>query len=617
MRLHLECALPALRGVLAVLAAWAAFGGCPAPVLAQHVENGTVGGLQPALPVVPPSFPRPAEGKNDAEMFHLQPDKAPTASFIDSLKRSDAALEVIVGQGRILNFKKNLALRSTKGTPLIAVGDPTMLDFEILPNPRMIRLTGLRAGVTDLSITTADSESYVCEVHVTYDLTLLEAQLKQLFPDAQLRLAQLREHVVVEGEARSIAQVARIQETITAYIGSAQVPNANQSRGAPPGAAIPPGAVGQPRLEPLLPPPAPTTADGSTAPATPPPPPQPEAGEDLIGRPNARVTFPKPHVINLIRVPGVQQVLLKVRIAELNRSALREVGADLLKGFHNGSVIGTSLHGASLEYMSQLIGGGNGGQTNTTPPTTFGIFPKSEFAAVFKVLRENGLLTILAEPNLVALSGHRANFLAGGQFPVPVPSSFNQPPSVEFKPFGVQLDFVPHVVAEDRIRLRVVPVVSSPDFTLGTTLVQGGTPVPGLNTRGAETTVELCQGQTLAIAGLLHVELSGDTSRIPGLGDLPYLGPLFSNTTHRRVEKELLVLVTPYLIEPMQPCQVPPVPGQSITDPNDCEFYFMNRIEGRTGFPTRATTDYEPFTQPRLMHYEKRHIQGPVGFSEP
>src|SRR5437870_6999551 len=120
---------------------------------------------------------------------------------------------------------------------MIAVGDPSMLDFEVLPNPRMIRLTGLRAGVTDLSITTADSESYVCEVHVTYDLTLLEAQLKQLFPDAQLRLAQLREHIVVEGEARSTAQAASIYETVVEYVRSVQVPNPTPARGAPPGVA--------------------------------------------------------------------------------------------------------------------------------------------------------------------------------------------------------------------------------------------------------------------------------------------------------------------------------------------------------------------------------------------
>jgi pilus assembly protein CpaC len=165
--------------------------------------------------------------------------------------------------------------------------------------------------------------------------------------------------------------------------------------------------------------------------------------------------------------------------------------------------------------------------------------------------------------------------------------------------------------------LTVRPEVSTIDFKLGTTISQGGQPVPAINTRNAETTVELRQGQTLAIAGLLSVTLDATTARIPGLGDLPYIGPMFSNTNHQRVEKELLVLVTPYLASPMEACEVPALPGADIQDPKDLEFYLLNRIEGRTGSSTPSTRTWDdPWGCVRRLNLEQRYIYGPAGLSE-
>jgi pilus assembly protein CpaC len=141
--------------------------------------------------------------------------------------------------------------------------------------------------------------------------------------------------------------------------------------------------------------------------------------------------------------------------------------------------------------------------------------------------------------------------------------------------------------------------------------------VPGLNTRKAHTTVELRQGQTLMIAGLLQVSLDGQTQRIPGLGDLPILGSLFSNTTSSRVEKELVVLVTPYLVEAMNPDQVPAGPGDEIREPNDLELYFLGRIEGRTGKDHRSTTSYDdPMHLIHHMKLERKYLAGPCGYSD-
>jgi pilus assembly protein CpaC len=160
----------------------------------------------------------------------------------------------------------------------------------------------------------------------------------------------------------------------------------------------------------------------------------------------------------------------------------------------------------------------------------------------------------------------------------------------------------------------VRPEASTIDNSLAVLI--DGYAVPAINTRTAATTVEMRQGQTLGIAGLLNVTLEGSTSRIPLLGDLPYLGPMFSNTSQQRVEKELLILVTPYLVAPMSADQVPCLPGQEVEDPNDLEFYLLNRIEGRTGRGHNSARNWDdPLGLVRLLHLEQRYMSGPVGFS--
>jgi pilus assembly protein CpaC len=187
----------------------------------------------------------------------------------------------------------------------------------------------------------------------------------------------------------------------------------------------------------------------------------------------------------------------------------------------------------------------------------------------------------------------------------------------QFKEFGVRLSFLPLIQDDETVRLTVDPEVSSVDYSVATTLVPGGSPVPGLTTRKSHTTVDLKQGDTLAIAGLMQLTLEGQTQRIPGLGDLPYIGAFFSNTTSNRVEKELVVLVTPYIVEGMSPGQVPAAPGDEVEQPNDLEFFFLNRIEGRTGVDARATTMYDdPFHLIREAIIERKYLIGPAGFSK-
>jgi pilus assembly protein CpaC len=548
------------------------------------------------LPNVPTRPPRPAEGEAPELRWQTGVDPAtpPIAGFIEPLRGNDAVIQVIVGQARLLTLRADLV--NENGTGVVAVADPTVVDFDIMPNPRVLRLTARRAGVTDLSITTADGEIYSFEVHVVYDLALLNAQLRQIFPDVQLRLFQLREHLAVEGQVRSIRQADQVLKTIEVFLASVQVPSSaegqdtgaagSSGRGARSDAgagARQPAGEGQ------------ASGDG-TQPSASDRPGSAQAVPEPGGRANVQGTFVSPQIINLLRVPGVHQVMLQVQIAELNRTALRNIGADWRFGTPGGN------------FLETLIGGANA--------TVAGVFPSAELAFVLRALRTNTLLSVLAEPNLVAMSGQTASFLAGGEFPVPVPqnSGGGTTITIEFKKFGVQLEFVPYVLEDETIRLTVSPEESSPDFS--TAVEINGFFVPGINTRRATTTVEMRQGQTLAMAGLMRVSIDANTKRIAGLGDLPYIGPLFSNTSHTRQEKELVVLVTPYLVAPMNPDEVPCLPTDGITDPNDLEFYLLNRIEGRTGrefYPTRQWDD--PWGFRYLMHLEQSNCCGPVGFS--
>lgn len=533
--------------------------------------------------------------------------------FIGGISSSDGAIELVVGQGKTVTLKKEISTEEAVG--VIAVGDPSIVDFEVLPNPRFLRLLGKRVGVTDLSIVTAEDEVLTVMVRVLYDLDLIQAQLRHLFPDCQIRITQMREHLVVEGQVRTIAQAAHVQQLLETWLQSQQPQTGSSARGM--------GGLGQGRGEGANQLPTEMTESDREAEAGRSPSDAPEvrvlAGLDSGARGDGRGRATESQIVNLLRVPGTQQVLLQVRVAELNRTGLREIGADWLFASDSGNIIGTNIAGSLVEASATAGGGGLTGEaTSTLGPnaTAFGIFPTADLEMMLRALRRNALVSILAEPNLVAMSGHQASFLAGGQFPVPVASGLGTP-GIQFKDYGVQLHFLPTILDEETVRLLVAPEVSTIDFSTGQIVVPGSIPVPGINTRRVETTVEMRQGETLALAGLLTVTIDAQTTRIPGLGDLPYIGPLFSNTTHQRLEKELLVLVTPYLVSPVAEGEDLPLPGQCIADPNDKEFYFLNRIEGRTGRPFHSPTSWDnPLGLVEKMELDSKCIRGPVGFSE-
>ena len=262
----------------------------------------------------------------------------------------------------------------------------------------------------------------------------------------------------------------------------------------------------------------------------------------------------KSRVINMLQVPGGsenQQVMLQVRFAEVNRRVLRELGLSLFSTRSNFTARSTTQQFAAPAFDKDK------GLVFSDFLNLFYFNPMQGIGGVLKALQEKGGFQSLAEPNLIAYNGQEASFLAGGEFPVPVVQGATGTVTVIFKEFGIRLNFKP-TIAGDTIRLKVRPEVSSLDFNNGVTLQ--GFRIPSLTTRRAETDVELRDGQSFAIAGLLDNTRQDDGAAIPILSKLPIIGALFKSKSERAEETELMVLITPRLVRPLNPDEVPALP---------------------------------------------------------
>ena len=287
----------------------------------------------------------------------------------------------------------------------------------------------------------------------------------------------------------------------------------------------------------------------------------------------ARSYAPKGKINNLIEVGGVHQVMLEVRIAEMSRSTTKRLGINF--SWVNGNDFGVSLLGGLSSFAADGVGASIGSSAvNALFRFSSG---NSTWTGLIDALKEDGLVKVLAEPTLIALSGQSANFLAGGDFPIPVPQGLGTV-AIEYKTFGVGLNFTPTVLSEDVINIKVAPEVSELDFS---TAVQfSGFVVPGITTRQASTTVELADGQSFAIAGLLRDSVKEQVSKFPLLGDIPILGALFRSSSFLKNETELIIIVTPHLVKPLNMAKQT-LPTDFYIEPSDAEFYLEGRMEGR------------------------------------
>ncbi|MHC4657874.1 MAG: type II and III secretion system protein family protein [Planctomycetota bacterium] len=404
----------------------------------------------------------------------------------------------------------------------VAVTDPKVADVKVL-TPEQVLLQGIKVGSTDLILWSEDEkEVWQWKVRVRLDTEHFKKKLDELFPLSSLEVSQSGEVLIVKGLLRKVDQAVQLHSFLD----------------------------------------------------------------------KAGVAY-----VDMTSVAGVQQVQLQVRVAEVSRTAFRALGInafhtddDFFGGMRLGSATGTPLvpsigmgppegtvvgDKTTFEFHSDV--------TPTSLITMFAGVPRADFEVFLRAIVENQYLRILANPTLVALSGEEASFLAGGEFPIPVPQSgagaggFTTI-TVEYKPYGVHLLFRPVVLGDGTIRLYVSPEVS--ELTTVNAIQIEGFSIPSLLTRKAETTLELKSGQTFAMAGLIKNKIDAVNSRIPGLGDLPVLGPLFRSTRYQKDETELVVLVTASLVEPMSLGATPPLPGFLHTEPNDWEFYLEGRLEG-------------------------------------
>ena len=495
-----------------------------------------------------------------------------TDERVDQLVREihdfDDVMEVVVHRGRLLRFKK--AVTRT------AIADPGIADI-INITPRELQLVGKGEGATTMSIWfESDDPNKEGEV-LTYlvngvqgperrqQIKKLEESISKLFPDSRVELIPVADRLVVKGEARDPQQASNIMKLIE----SSQVAGGANSGGL--GASL----LGLQQ------------EDGQNG-----------DGGDQILRGTA---VNAGRIINLLKVPGQFQVMLKVKIAEINRTAGRNLGVSFAVSKDDGG----------FRLFQSILSGGSG--------NIVGVFDSGDVRVFINALRTHSVGKILAQPNLMTISGQSATFIAGGAFAVPTVVGVGGAGAVSttFQQFGTLLTFTPIVLDKDQIRLTVTPTFSEPNLDLRVNTGGGGSGVPGLNIRSASTTVELREGQVLAIAGLFQETTQSTVTRVPYLGDIPVIGAIFSNRAVNRTETELVVLVEPVLVAPMEPEQLPPVPGFDFKEPDDFEFFVLGRMEGSPVGPEYRSTlwPFHPGNTSTYLRLQNTYMVGPQGHS--
>jgi pilus assembly protein CpaC len=440
----------------------------------------------------------------------------------------------------------------------VLVSDPKVADV-VLSTPRRIYVLGVGAGQTDAAFMDASGRQILrLNIRVDQDVSALGETLNRLLPGATIRIESVNDSIVLSGEA----------------------PNA-------------------------------------------------AAADKAIRLAQALVTKPE-QVINMLTVTESEQVMLKVRIVEVNRTIIKQLGVNLnavlgqvgMAQFSlanaavwgvNGSLLGGLTGGYNLNTTQQpelqipcptglsgncfqIVHGNNTGLSNAgtaTLQTTAGSTGLNQASAMLQAFEESGLVRTLAEPNLTAVSGESAKFLVGGEFPVPIGEDSTGRITVEFKQYGVGLGFTPVVMSKGRISLKISTEVSeltnTGSFTLttsasttSTTTTSPSLSIPGLNVRRAETTVELPSGEGMMIAGLLQANAKQTLATLPGVQNLPVLGALFRSRDFLNEETELVVIVTPYLVKPVNP-NLLQTPADDLVIASDLETTLLGRLNASFG----------------------------------
>jgi pilus assembly protein CpaC len=501
---------PVGRGTWRWRTAAALLAGCGVALTASSAIAQQWNAVPPAAVPVPPA-PVVAEVAAGPQAGRPLPEQ------ISAMPAVSQNLDVVQHHSQLMVARSNIVRT--------AVADPAIVDV-VQYSPNELSIIGLELGSTTLTLWFDNShQPLIYQVSTIHDPSVedrrrayynkLERKLAILFPNSKVFLIPFSEKLVVKGQAHDAEEAAKILQIIRGEVATTQ-PVAKQP---------PRKRFGNAPNEPL-PANEPTPAPG---------------GID---------------VVNLLEVPGEFQVMLRVRIAELNRSMLRSLGVNL------DNVLFDPRH-----TVQQI--------RNTRRRSLAGIFENGEIDAAIHALISNSTATILSEPVLTVVSGHAASFLSGGEFAVPTVVGVEGVGAQQttFHGFGTSLVVTPVVLDHGVIRMKISPEFSQLDSA---NTVNG---IPGVDTRRAETTVQLKEGQTIVLAGLISRQTNTQVVKTPGWGEMPVVGPLFSGRRATQDETELLILVTPEIVRPMETEEVPPLPGHDVSPPSNCEFFKFGRTE--------------------------------------
>lgn len=436
-----------------------------------------------------------------------------------------------------LENSRGVLIRLTRPAETVFVANPRIADIQI-KSPRLIYVLAKTPGETTL-IAVDENEQVLTNrrLKVSHNLSRLRASIKSFLPNEDVRIRSIGSSIIVSGSVETAADAAEIR-----------------------------------RL-----------------------------AEQLVNKPT--------NVILRVGVNEPTQVQLRVRIAEVSRDVLKQFGINWDAVLNVGSFVFGLANGNPVNATGgsppTFLGGADGAawtSRNSGTNSLFGLYKGTsiDINGLIDALNNEGFVTVLAQPNLTALSGKPATFLAGGEFPIVVPGDNNQV-AVEFKQFGVSLAFTPTLIGKDRISLYVNPEVSQLS-SAGAVQISGFS-IPALTTRRTETTVELANGQSFAIAGLLQNNIRHNIDKFPGLGDIPLLGALFRSNRFQRNETELVIIVTPYIVKPTSgPMLASPTDG--LTPPSDKD----RILHGRLYRPTPRSGEKGPAPLAR------RQPRGSMGF---
>ncbi|HEX3216314.1 MAG TPA: type II and III secretion system protein family protein [Aestuariivirgaceae bacterium] len=423
-----------------------------------------------------------------------------------------------------LGLNKSMVIRLPTATRDVLLGNPAIVDA-VVRTQNTAYLFAKSVGQTNAFFFDAEGRQILSlDIEVALDGKALQKLISRAIPGSRITVDTVNSNVILGGTAANAAEARKAVDLATAFVNG----SSGGSTGGSAGAAAAGGATA-------------SAAGGSNGGGS--------------GGGNTGV------IINNIVIIGKEQVMLRVRVAELQRDVLKQFGIDTRALFSSGGLtvgflnvnpftINDSLNGG-LQTLANPLMGGVAGTSPVTAATGLGssfVGNGVQIDDLIKAYERDGLIRTLAEPTLTAISGENAKFLAGGEFPIPVAQD-NDRTTIEFKPFGVGLGFTPVVMSEGRISMRITSEVSetTPENAIRTDRLT----IPGLKVRRAETTVELPSGGSMVMAGMIQERTKQDLNGIPGVKDLPVLGALFRSRDYLSNETELVVIVTPFIVAPV------------------------------------------------------------------